>query len=56
MIIVKINSTKTGHRLSIKSHNGKKFNHAYNRKADAKRAFDSFVKQIKEGLIGCENF
>ena len=51
MIIVKINSTKTGHRLSIKSHNGKKFNHAYNRKADAKKALNNFLKQIKEDKV-----
>ena len=54
MIVVKVKESSKGHRLSVGFHNGHKFNHFYNDKESAKRAWDSFVKQIKEDNIKIE--
>ena len=49
MIYVTIKKSKTGFRLQLKNKNGNIFNHSYNHKHDAKKAFLALVKQLKEG-------
>lgn len=44
-----------GVRLQIKNHNGHIFNHYYNRASDARRAWNRFVKQVKEGKVTFED-
>lgn len=49
MIIVTVKKSSKGNRLKVKNNNGEIFNHWYNNKADAKRAWNNFVKQVLEG-------
>lgn len=51
MIKVTTSKSKKGHRLVIKNHNGEPFNHFYNRKSGAKRAWNSFIKQLLTGKV-----
>lgn len=54
MIIVKPKKSSKGFRLEVKSHTLEPFNHFYNRKQDAKRAWDNFEKQVKAGRVKLE--
>lgn len=53
MIIVKISPKG---KLLIRNENGHPVNHNYNRKQDAARAWENFVKQIKAGKVKLVGF
>lgn len=42
---------KKGWHLEIKNANGNIFDHLYNKKSGAKRAWNNFVKQVKAGKV-----
>lgn len=49
MLKVTFPKNKKGNRIRIENANGNIFNHDYNKKSSARKAWNAFVKQIKEG-------
>lgn len=54
-ILFEVKKNARGYYIAIRSSNGNKFNHAYNRKYSANKAIASLVQHIQEGYYEIED-